>query len=110
MYLVSGRRRSHDRVVGRGGPAALTDDYAGLSHRPPAGQQSDAVPGRSARRDEIVAVMRHTPSDRHGYRPRAIIVVLWRAGCALQDALALAEHDLDPRHGSLLVRRGKGGR
>jgi integrase len=28
----------------------------------------------------------------------------------IQEALALAEHDLDPRRGSLLVRSGKGGR
>jgi site-specific recombinase XerD len=36
--------------------------------------------------------------------------VLWRAGLGVQEALALAEHDLDPRRGSLLVRNGKGGR
>ena len=33
-----------------------------------------------------------------------------RAGLRVQEALALAEHDLDPRRGSLLVRNGKGGR
>jgi site-specific recombinase XerC len=60
--------------------------------------------------DEIVAVLRHTASDRHGYRLRAMIVVLWRAGLRVQEALALTEHDLDLRRGSLLVRRGKGGR
>jgi integrase len=36
--------------------------------------------------------------------------VLWRAGLRIHEALALAEADLDPRRGSLLVRRGKGGR
>jgi hypothetical protein len=40
---------------------------------------------------------------------RAMIVVLWRAGLRIQEALALAEHDLDHRRGSLLVRNGKGG-
>jgi site-specific recombinase XerD len=60
--------------------------------------------------DEIVAVMRHTGDDRHRWRPRAMIVVLWRAGLRIQEALALAEHDLDPRRGSILVRTGKGGR
>jgi hypothetical protein len=60
--------------------------------------------------DEIVAVMRHTPSDRHGYRLRAIIVVLRRARLRLPEVLALAEHELDARRGSLWVRRGKGGR
>jgi len=39
-----------------------------------------------------------------------MIVVLWRAGLRIQDALALAEHDLDHRRGSVLVRNGKGGR
>jgi site-specific recombinase XerD len=39
-----------------------------------------------------------------------MIVVLWRAGLRVQEALALAEHDLDHRRGSLLIRNGKGGR
>ena len=37
-------------------------------------------------------------------------MVLWRAGLRIQEALALAEADLDDRRGALLVRRGKGGR
>jgi site-specific recombinase XerD len=60
--------------------------------------------------DEIVAVMRLTGEDRHGWRLRALVVVMWRAGLRIQEALALAEHDLDLRRGSLLVRSGKGGR
>ena len=60
--------------------------------------------------EEIVAVMRHAADDRHGWRVRAMIIVLWRAGLRVQEALALAEHDLDPRRGSLLVRNDKGGR
>jgi site-specific recombinase XerD len=60
--------------------------------------------------EEIVAVMRDAADDRHGWRLRAMIVVLWRAGLRVQEALALAEHDLDPRRGSILVRHGKGGR
>ncbi|MFL5876438.1 MAG: hypothetical protein ACJ76T_11225 [Solirubrobacteraceae bacterium] len=39
-----------------------------------------------------------------------MIVVLWRAGLRVQEALSLLETDLDERRGSLLVRRGKGGR
>jgi integrase len=39
-----------------------------------------------------------------------MIVVLWRAGLRIQEALALAEHDLDHRRGSILIRHGKGGR
>ena len=59
--------------------------------------------------DEIVAVMRRAADDRHGSRLRAVIVVLWRAGLRVQEALALTEDDLDPRRGSVLVRNGKGG-
>jgi integrase len=43
-------------------------------------------------------------------RSAALIVVLWRGGLRVQEALTLAEHDLDQRRGSLLVRNGKGGR
>jgi site-specific recombinase XerC len=57
--------------------------------------------------DEIVAVMRQTGEDRHGRRLRALIVVLWRAGPRIQEALALTETDLDARRGSLLIRHGK---
>ena len=42
--------------------------------------------------------------------PRALIVVLWRAGLRIGEALALTETDLDPQRGSILVRRGKGGK
>ena len=43
-------------------------------------------------------------------RVRGLIVILWRAGLRVQEALDLTEADLDQRRGSLLVRRGKGGR
>ena len=49
--------------------------------------------------DEIVAVMRNTADNYHGWRLRAMIVVLWRAGLRIQEALAVAEHDLDARRG-----------
>jgi site-specific recombinase XerD len=55
-------------------------------------------------------VMRHASDGVHGRRLRGLIVVLWRAGLRIGEALALAEADLDRRRGSLLVRRGKGGR
>jgi hypothetical protein len=35
-------------------------------------------------------VMRRTPYDRHGARVRALIVLLWRAGLRVQEALAWA--------------------
>ena len=60
--------------------------------------------------DEIVAVMRHARDDRHGRRLKALIVVLWRAGLRIQEALSLTESDLNLRRGSVLVRKGKGSR
>jgi site-specific recombinase XerC len=94
---AAGRRRS---------PATLPGYHAG---RPPRnkGMRYSADPPTV---DEIVAVMRRTSGDRHGWRLGAMIVVLWRAGLRVQEALALAEHELDVRRGSILVRRGKGGR
>jgi site-specific recombinase XerD len=60
--------------------------------------------------EETVAVGRHAGDVRHGRRLRALTVVLWRAGLRIHEALSLNEPDLDRRRGSLLVRRGKGGR
>jgi site-specific recombinase XerD len=54
--------------------------------------------------------MRAAGDGAHGRRLRALIVILWRAGLLIQEALALAEADLDQRRGALPVRRGKGGR
>jgi len=42
-----------------------------------------------------------------GLRTRGLIVVLWRAGLRISEALSLAESDLDPARGAVLVRRGK---
>jgi integrase len=52
--------------------------------------------------EEIVAVMRAAGDGRHGRRLRGLIVVLWRAGLRILEALALNESDLDRRRGSLL--------
>ena len=93
---AAGRRRS---------PATLPECRAG---RPP--RNNDALPGRPAdgRGDRDGDAPCRRPRARS--RLRGLIVVLWRAGLRIHEALALAEADLDPRRGSLLVRRGKGGR
>jgi site-specific recombinase XerD len=67
-------------------------------------------PADPPRVEEIVAVMKRAGDRPHGRRLRALIVVLWRAGLRISEALALAESDLEPARGALLVRRGKGGR
>jgi site-specific recombinase XerD len=60
--------------------------------------------------EEIVRVMRTAGPGANGDRLRAMIVVLWRSGLRISEALALAESDLDPVRGAVLVRRGKGGK
>ena len=54
--------------------------------------------------------MRQAGAGIHGARLRGLIVVLWRAGLRISEALSLAERDLDPGRGALLVRNGKGGK
>jgi site-specific recombinase XerD len=51
---------------------------------------------------EIIAVMRCAGDDPDGLRLRGVIVVLWRAGLRISEALAL--------RGAVLVRPGKGGK
>jgi integrase len=67
-------------------------------------------PADPPRVEEIVAVMKQIGAGSYGQRLRGVIVVLWRAGLRISEALALAESDLEMTRGSLLVRRGKGGR
>jgi site-specific recombinase XerD len=52
--------------------------------------------------------MRAAGDSAAGVRLRSIIVVLWRAGFRISEALALSETDSDSVRGSLLVRHGKG--
>jgi integrase len=87
-------------------PATLPGFHAGRSPRNK-GRRCPADPPTVA---EIVAVMRHAGTSLHAARLRALIVVLWRAGLRIHEALALGEAYLDQRRGSVLVRRGEGGR
>ncbi len=94
---AAGRRRS---------PATLPGYHAG---RPPR-NKGMRYPADPPRVEEIVAVMRQAGVGVHGARVRALIVVLWRGGLRISEVLSLAERDLDPGRGSLVVRHGKGGR
>jgi site-specific recombinase XerD len=60
--------------------------------------------------EEIIAVMCVAGDHPDGIRLRGVIVVLWRAGLRISEALALTESDLDRSRGAVLVRRGKGGK
>src|SRR5215216_961543 len=78
---AAGRRRS---------PATLPHFHAG---RPPRnkGIRYSADPPTV---EEIVAVMRAAGDGVHGRRLRGLIVVLWRAGLRIHEALALTEAHL----------------
>ena len=77
--------------------------------RPP-GNKGEQYPADPPTVEEIVAVMR-TISDRaDGLRLRALILLLWRAGLRINEALSLQESDLDRSRGAVLVRHGKGGK
>lgn len=54
--------------------------------------------------------MRQARQARYGARLSGLIVVLWRAGLRIHEALCLMESDLDPRRGSILIKHGKGDR
>ena len=52
--------------------------------------------------EESISVKRTAGDDADGVRLRALIIVLWRAGLRISEALALAETDLDPVRGAIL--------
>jgi site-specific recombinase XerD len=94
---AAGRRRS---------PATLPGYRRGCPPR----NKGRIYPADPPRIEEIVAVMRTAGESAHGARMRALIVILWRAGLRINEALSLAETDLEPRRGAILVRHGKGGK
>ena len=94
---AAGRRRS---------PATTPGSRAGIVPR----NKGQRYPADPPTVDEIVAVMRQAGDNRHGHRLSALIVVSWRAGLRIREALSLAETDLDQRRGSILVRHSKNDR
>jgi site-specific recombinase XerD len=94
---AAGRRRS---------PATLPGYGRGCAPR----NKGRRYPADPPRVEEIIAVMRAAGPGDHGDRIRALVVILWRAGLRINEALSLSETDLEPRRGSVLVRSGKGGK
>src|SRR5438093_3482211 len=84
---AAGRRRSS---------ATLPGYHAG---RPPR-NKGLRYPADPPSVEEIVAVMRQAGTLTQGLRVRALVVILWRAGLRIGEALALTESDLDERRGS----------
>jgi integrase len=129
-HLVVSPERERERLGGRVAWCGATDqevfmsvellDAAGRRRSPatvpgyrrgcPPRKKDRRYPADPPRVEEIIAVMRAAGTGVHGARIRALIAILWRAGLRIQEALALAETDLEPRRGSILVRRGKGGK
>ena len=95
-----------DRADRRRSPATMPGFHTGQVP----GNKGHRYPADPPKVQEIVDVMRVTGDRVHGRRLRALIVIMWRAGLRIQEALALTEGDLDRGRGALLVRRGKGGR
>jgi hypothetical protein len=57
--------------------------------------------------------MREAGDGVHGARMPALIVLLWRAGLRINEALTVTEHDLEPapdRYSSAMARAAGGGR
>jgi integrase len=80
----------------------------GATHRP--ANKGRRYPVDPARIEEIVAVMRRAGDRPNALRLRGLIVILWRAGLRIGEALTLAESDLERARGAILARHGKGGR
>jgi site-specific recombinase XerD len=97
LYDAAGNRRS---------PAMMP----GYHHNRAPRNKGSRYPADPPTVEEIVAVMRAAGDGSDGVRLRALIVILWRAGLRIGEALDLAETDLDPSRGAVVVRKGKGGR
>jgi integrase len=95
-----------DAAGHRRSPATMLGYHRG---RPPR-NKGEQYPADPPTVEEIVAVMRTVGDRAEGHRLRALIVLLWRAGLRISEALALQESDLDAGRGAVLVRRGKGGK
>jgi site-specific recombinase XerD len=93
-----------DRAGRRRSPATTSIFHQGVSP----GNKGLRYPPDPPTVEEIIAVMRAAGDGPEGVRLRGVIVVLWRAGLRISEALALNETDLDPERGALLVRHGKG--
>ena len=93
-----------DRAGQRRSPATTSTFHQGVSP----GNKGLRYPPDPPTVEEIIAVMRAAGEGPEGVRLRGVIVVLWRAGLRISEALALNETDLDPERGALLVRHGKG--
>ena len=83
---VAGHRRS---------PATMPGYHRGRQPR----NMGEQYPADPPTVEEIVAVMRAVGDRADGHRLRALVVLLWRAGLRISEALALQESDLGRARG-----------
>jgi site-specific recombinase XerD len=95
-----------DAAGHRRSPATMPGYHRGRVPR----NKGEQYPADPPTIEEIIAVMRIVGDRADGDRLRALIVLLWRAGLRISEALSLQESDLDRSRGAVLVRRGKGGK
>jgi site-specific recombinase XerD len=95
-----------DAAGHRRSPATMPGYHRGRAPR----NKGEQYPADPPTVEEIVAVMRVVGDRPDGQRLRALIVLLWRAGLRISEALPLRESDLDSSRGAILIRRGKGGK
>lgn len=72
------------------------------------GNYGQKLPPEPLTRDEIERLLRHMGRGPCGHRNRALIVLLWRSGLRIAEALALYPKDIDRYAGTVTVLSGKG--
>jgi site-specific recombinase XerD len=97
----SGRRKTLHRPPAEGSPRR---------HRRRPANKGQRYPAEILTADEVRALItacsNRAPT---GVRNRALLVLLYRAGCRISEALRLRSKDLDRAAGTVTVLRGKGG-
>jgi len=87
-------------------PVTLSSYHKGK----PAPNKGMKLPAEPLSSREILALLEACGRGHAGMRDRALIVILWRAGLRIAEALALYPKDVDLEHGRVRVLHGKGDR
>lgn len=96
LLAIDGRRRS---------PITLPEYRRGRSP----GNKGKRYPAEILTPEEVAALLEAYPArTAFGARQRALIVVMWRAGLRIAEALALEPKHVDLEHGVIAVACGKG--
>jgi site-specific recombinase XerD len=104
MLITSETARPVDRRGYYRSPITLGEWHRGK----PAPNKGRTFPPEVLRPREVLALMDECGRGHAGKRDRALIVVLWRAGLRISEALALLPKDLDLDEGRIRVLHGKG--